>query len=182
MGGGTSKGNLTHYRNLIPEGDSLLSVLLIGVDRVTDSSSMEDFHQCSLENIWKEELGSTFSSWCTAVLDNVGYDKDNIIRFDAILNALVERGLSDVLQISSFLEELDFSGAQDGRDAERILLTSLNRFGLPFLGNFRSSNIRTIGTYIDDALAFFSYDSFLDERNREKALQSIDDFQRGKLR
>ena len=25
-----------------------------------------------------------------------------------ILNALVERGLSDVLQISSFLEELDF--------------------------------------------------------------------------
>jgi DNA phosphorothioation-dependent restriction protein DptH len=175
------RGNLTHYRNLISEGTSLLSVLLIGVDRVTDSSSMEDFHQCSLENIWKEELGSTFSGWCTAVLDNVGYDKDNIIRFDAILNALVERGLSDVLQISTFLEELDFSGAQDGRDAERILLTSLNGFGLPFLGNFRSSNIRTIGTYIDDALAFFSYDSFLDDRTRDKALRSIDDFKQGKL-
>ena len=63
--------------------DFLLSVLLIGVDRVTDSSSMEDFHQCSLENIWKEELSSSFSGWCTAVLDNVGYDNDNIIRFDA---------------------------------------------------------------------------------------------------
>lgn len=175
------KGNLTQYRNLIPEGDSLLSVLLVGVDRVTDASSMEDFHQCSLENIWKEELNSSFSNWCTAVLDNVGYDNDNIFRFDAILNALVERGLSDVLQISSFLEALNFAGAQDGRDAERVLLTSLNRFGLPFLGNFRSSNIRTIGTYIDDALAFFSYDSFLDERNREKALQSIDDFHRGNL-
>lgn len=174
-------GNLTLYRNLIPEGDSLLSVLLVGVDRVTDASSMEDFHQCSLENIWKEELHSSFSGWCTAVLDNVGYDNDNIIRFDTILNALVERGLSDVLQISSFLETLDFMGAQDGRDAERILLTSLNRFGLPFLGNFRSSNVRTIGAYIDDALAFFSYDSFLDERNRDKALRLIDDFRNNKL-
>lgn len=172
------KGNLTAYRNLMPEDHALLLVLLIGVDRVTDASSMADFHHCDLNAIWNEELGGTFVSWARSVLHNVGYDEDNVRRFDWVLQGLLERGLADVLQVSTFLEEIDFSSAQDGRDAEKILLNSLGKFGLPRFGNFRFSNARAFGAYLEDAVAFFSYDAFLDERARQKALKAIEGFER----
>ena len=174
------KGNLTVYRNLIPEDSSLLVVLLIGVDRVTDSSSMADFHHCDFGTIWEEELSGSFAKWTSAILDNVGYDEENLKRFDWVLHALVERGLADVLQISKLLQNLDLSGAQDGRDAEKILLSSLGIFGLPGFGNFRFSNARAFGLYLDDAVAFFTYDAYLDERNRRKSLKAIEQFDRNK--
>lgn len=174
--------SLTYYRNFIREkADACLVVLLIGVDRVTDSSSMEDFHQCSFQNIWREELESTYSAWSHSVLKNVAYEEDTIRHFDTLLNSLTNRGLADALQISTFLETLDFTPAQDGRDAERILLTNLETFGLPLLGNFRPSSTRNIAGYIDDALEFFSYDAFLDDRAREKTLKVIGSFAEKKL-
>lgn len=175
------KGNLTVYRNLIPENHALLIVLLIGVDRVTDSSSMADFHHCNLGTIWNEELGGTFDSWVRKVIDKVGYDEVNVRHFDSVLQALLERGLADVLQVSTLLEDLDLSAAQDGRDAERVLLNGLSRFGLPGFGNFRFSNARSFGPYLDDAVGFFSYDTFLNERARQKALKTIEVVERNDL-
>ncbi|MFB3788958.1 MAG: ATP-binding protein [bacterium] len=171
--------NLTGYRNHPPVADGLTVMLLIGVDRVTDSSSMADFHHCDPPTIWKEELGGKFSSWICAVLDNlsIGYENDTVEHFNSILNPLVERGLADVLQISTLLEELHLSAAQDGRDAEKVLLSSLKRFGLPDFGAFKFTGKQAFRTYIDDAVSFFSYTTYLNERNRKKALDAIDKFE-----
>lgn len=173
------KENLTTYRNLTPSGLVLTVVLLVGVDRVTDAASMADFHHCDLGTIWEEELAGSFAKWVRAVLEpTVGYEEDTVQHFDRILQPLVERGLADILQISSLLQDLDLTAAQDGRDAERVLLSSLGRFGLPEFGSYKFATPRPFGAYLDDAGSFFSYDSFLEERNRQKALKAIDDFVR----
>jgi len=169
--------NLTGYRNITSEDGKALLVLLIGVDRVTDAASMSDFHQCDLRTVWERELGGSFGRWVRTALDaGIGYEDDTIQHFDWILQPLVERGLADVLQVSSLLQDLDLSAAQDGRDAERVLLSSLGRFGLPEFGSFKFSTPRAFGPYLDDALAFFAYDAFLEDRNRKKALKAIDSF------
>ena len=173
------RGNLTGYRNLIHEDASVLVVLLIGVDRVTDSSSMSDFHHCDFETIQFRELGDSFAAWTRVALDrSVGYDEETIQRFDWILKPLVERGLADILQISSLLQDLDLAAAQDGRDAEKALLNGLSRFGLPEFSNVRLATPRAFVPYLDDALELFSYDAFLDDRNRQKALKALAAFEK----
>jgi len=171
------KENLTGYRNITSEEGKAALVLLIGVDRVTDSTSMSDFHHCDLQTVWEHELGGSFGKWARAALDNgIGYEDDTIKHFDWVFQPIVERGLADVLQVSSLLQELDLSAAQDGRDAERVLLSSLDRFGLPEFSSFKFSTPLAFGGYLDDAVAFFAYDTFLEERNRKKALKAIDSF------
>jgi len=164
---------LTRFR----ESKSL--TLLIGVDLVTDSSSLEDFHHCDLQTIWQEELKSTFEAWVQSALTSasVGYDEDTAEHFDWVLKPLIDRGLADILQISTLLQELDWRGAQDGRDAERILLEGLGRFGLPRFSGFRFTSSKALGGYLDNALGFFSYDAFLDPAQRKKKLETIDKFQ-----
>jgi len=171
-------GTLTSYRHQMPEGNAKLVVLLIGVDRVTDASSLEDFHQCDFRTIWDEELQSSFDPWIRAKLDeaSIGYEAETVTHFNWVLRPVVERGLADVLQISSLLQELDLREAQDGRDAERVLLTSLGRFGLPQFGNFRFTTPKALGAYLDQALAFFSYDAFMEAPARKKALQAVERF------
>ena len=169
--------NLTGYRNIASEEGISALVLLIGVDQVTDAASMSDFHQCDLQTVWERDLGSSFGKWVRSALEpGIGYEDDTIQHFDWILCPLVERGLADVLQISTLLESLDLSAAQDGRDAEKVLLASLGRFGLPHFGSFKFSTPRAFGVYLDDALAFFSYDLFIEERNRKKATNAINSF------
>jgi hypothetical protein len=151
--------NLTSYRNLMQDDGLLLVVLLIGVDRVIDASSMADFHHCDLQTIWQEELDRSFDKWIRSILNDkhIGYDNETVQRFNWILQPLVERGLADVLQVSTLLQDLDLTAAQDGRDAEKALLGSLGRFGLPEFGNFKFSTPRAFGVYLDNALSFFSY-------------------------
>jgi len=169
--------NLTGYRNIASEGGKAALVLLIGVDRVTDTASMSDFHQCGLQTVWERVLGNSFGKWVRSALEpGIGYEEDTLQHFDWILCPLVERGLADVLQISTLLESFDLSAAQDGRDAEKVLLASLGRFGLPHFVSFKFSNPHAFGAYLDDALAFFSYDLFIEDRNRKKAITAIDAF------
>ncbi len=107
---------------------------------------------------------------------HIGYDNETVQRFNWVLQPLVERGLADVLQVSTLLQDLDLTAAQDGRDAEKVLLGSLGRFGLPEFGNFKFSTPRAFGVCLDNALSFFSYNTFLEDRKREKALKTIDTF------
>jgi len=169
--------NLTGYRNIASQDGKAALVLLIGVDRVTDAASMSDFHQCDLQTVWERELGSSFGKWVRSAFEpGIAYEDDNIQHFDWILCPLVESGLADVLQVSSLLQNLDLSAAQDGRDAEKIMLASLGQFGLPHFGSFKFSTPRAFGAYLDDALAFFSYDLFIEDRNRKKAITAIHAF------
>jgi len=155
------------------------AVLLIGTDLIMDSSSLEDFHHCDLRTIWQEELKGTFEPWVQNALRDasVGFDEDTAEHFDWVLKPLVERGLADVLQISTLLQELSWREAQDGRDAERILLDGLGRFGLPRLSGFRFTSSKALGGYLDHALGFFSYDAFIDPTQRKKKRETIDKFQ-----
>lgn len=155
------------------------AVLLIGTDLITDASSLEDFHHCNLRTIWEDELKRTFEPWVQQALRDaaVGFDEDTAEHFDWVLKPLVDRGLADVLQISTLLQEANWREAQDGRDAERILLDSLGRFGLPRLSGFRFTSAKALGGYLDHALAFFSYDAFIDPTQRKKKRQTIDKFQ-----
>lgn len=171
------QGNLTSYRNIPVSEDKLLTVLLIGVDKVTDSSSLADFYHCDFRIIW-EELDQSFAPWVQAILDEakVGFEHDTVAHFDSILRAILTRGVGDVIQISTFLENLDLTTAQDGRDAEDLLLRNLGSFGLPLFTGYRFSGRRTFGPYIDDALSFFSYNDFLERSAQKKALETIDKF------
>jgi len=171
------QGNLTSYRNLSNKKDGLLIVLLIGVDRVTDASSLLDFHHCDFNTIW-EDLDKNFSPWIKQLFDKsfIGFEEETVKHFNYILISLINKGLSDILQISTLLEELNLSTAQDGRDAEQILLQSLSRFGLPLFIGYKFTSQKSFGPYIDGAIDFFTYNAFLEERSRNKALKSIDDF------
>jgi len=170
--------NLTSYRNLIVDGSKTLVVLLIGVDRITDSSSLADFHHCNLEVIWDRELGCSFRDWIHQKFEGnqIGYEKESVEHFDWILQPIVKHGLADILQISTLLQEIDLNAVQDGRDAENQLLNSLDRFGLPDFGNYRFATKADFGKYIDLAVAFFSYDAFLEERKRNLAVKTIKEF------
>jgi len=172
------RGNLTSYRNIASTDDQLLVVLLIGADRVTDSSSLADFHHCDHSTIWNVELKRSFSIWLQSRLEesSIAFEDETIAHMDEILQPLVERGLADILQISLLLENLNLVSAQDGRDAENILLSGLRCFGLPSFIGFRFSGRRSFGPYLDDAVSFFSYDKFLEDRSRQSALRTIEKF------
>jgi hypothetical protein len=171
-------GTLTSYRHRPASGETRPIVLLFGVDRVTDASSLEDFHHCDLQTIWEDELQRCFDAWIAAKLDDcsIGYEDDTFIHFNWVLLPVVERGLADVLQISTLLQQLELSEAQDGRDAEKVLLNSLDRFGLPPFGSLRFTTPKAFGAYLDQSLSFFSYESFMEDRSRKKALNTVDTF------
>lgn len=171
-------GNLTGYRNARSKDDRSFVLLLIGVDRVTDSASLADFHHCDYGTIWTAELRQSFRPWIRAKFaeSSIGFEDESIAHFDQVLRAVVERGLGDILQVSSLLEELDLSAAQDGRDAETTLLVSLGRFNLPSFSGFQFSGRRSFGPYLEDAVAFFSYDALLEDRARQSVLKTIGTF------
>ena len=172
-----TKGNLTSYRNLTNTENTLLVILLIGVDKITDSSSLVDFHHCDFNSIW-DDLGHCFVPWIKELFyeSAIGYEEETVKNFDDILQAIIEKGLSDILQVSTFLENLDLKGAQDGKDAEQILLQSLKYFGLPLFIGYDFISSKPFGFYIDKAIAFYSYTMFLEERSHKKAIKAIDGY------
>jgi len=174
-----NRGNLTSYRNAATsDPGKVLVILLIGVDRVTDSSSLADFHQCDVPTIWRMELKRSCGQWSSAVLEanEISFEDETLVHFDKVLIPLIKRGLVDVFQVSTLLETLDLSTSQIGPDAEKALLGSLNRFGLPLFIRYRFSTRPGFGVYIDDAINFFNYDAFLEDRSQRKALTTIDKF------
>jgi len=171
-------GNLTHYRNAGTVGaDKAGLLVLVGTDKVMDASGLADFHQCNIETVWREQLKGTFAPWVEKRLTaaHVAYDEDTIDRFDMVLNALLAQGRGDILQIADLLRDLplEHHGIQNGKQAENLLLRSLERFGMPSFCGFVFSKRRSLSPYIERAALFFSYDLFLEERTRDKALEAI---------
>jgi DNA phosphorothioation-dependent restriction protein DptH len=175
--------NLTFYRNTSPhEPSKILFILLIGINRITDASSLSDFHCCDLRTIWEEELLFSFKKWTKKIFENsaIGFEKNHIEHFDEVLKTLIGKGIADILQISDLLDNLYLSVAQDGGTAEKILLKNLNCFELPSLVGYKFSNKQLLGSYIDDAKDFFNYVSFLEESVRKNAIEKITAFKNDK--
>ncbi|MEN6643975.1 MAG: DUF87 domain-containing protein [Armatimonadia bacterium] len=167
------QGSLTAVRN----GLGPLTVL-VGVDLITDRSGLADFHHCGPEVVWGQEMEGSFTPWVREVLTgaHIAYETDTYQRFDEVLKPLVDRGLADILQVSSLLETMDLAACQDGRDAERLLLRSLGLHRLPHFTGYRFGSHVSFGPYLDDAVGFYSYDAFMEARPRDKALRAIDAF------
>ncbi len=171
-------GNLTSYRNSAAVGtDKLGLVVLVGTDKVTDASGLADFHQCNIQTIWQEKLKKSFATWIENRLSeaHVAYEEGTIDHFDMVLDALRTNGRGDALQIASLLAELPLEkqGVQSGKQAERLLLRSLGKVGMPSFSGFSFSRQKSLNSYIENAGRFFSYDLFLEERTKEKALEAI---------
>lgn len=176
------KDNLTGYRNRPTENGRSCIIVLIGVDRVTDAASMADFHHCTLQTVWDQVLSRSFEDWVRRALDkNIGYEEDTVNHFNLILKALVQLVPIDVLQISTLLQELDLSAAQDGYDAVKVLLASFGRFSLPNFRSFTFSSSKAFAHYLGDALDFFDYKPYFEARERRKQLVKIDAFIEQKL-
>ncbi len=174
------KGNLTRFRNASPpENGNLDLVVLAGADKVLDASSLADFYRCGIPAVWRQMSGN-FNIWVKKRLDeaNIGRHRidQTIGHFNTVLNDLVEQGCADLFQISRLLNALplETTGAQDGRDAEKVLLKNLGRFNLPNLVGFKFGKRKKLRPYLELAARFYRYDLYLEENKRKKALNTID--------
>lgn len=174
------KGNLTVYRNASPPEEGKLGlVILAGADQVLDASSLADFYRCGIPAVW-HQMGGDFHTWVKECLDKAHIARHTpdktIDHFHTVLQDLEEQGCADLFQISRLLYDLPLerSGAQDGRDAEKVLLQNLGRFNLPNLIGFRFGNNKKLGPYLEQAARFFRYDLYLEESKRKNALKTID--------
>ena len=171
------RGNLTWYRNAPPpENGRLGLVVLVGADKVLDASGLADFYRCGPESVWRH-MEEGFESWVQKRLDkaHVGYDDKTVEHYHMVLLGLVEQGCGDLFQISRLLDDLplETAGAQDGRDAERVLLSNLGCFQLPNLSGFKFGKNGKLRPYLEQAIRFFRYDLYMEESKRNKALQTI---------
>lgn len=171
-------GNLTGYRNASPpENGNLGLAVLVGADKVLDASGLADFYRCGPASVW-QQMGGSFDKWIRLSLDkaHVGYDGKTVEHFNTVLWDLVEQGCTDLFQISRLLNELPFTevGAQDGREAEKVLLKNLERFQLPNLAGFKFVGRKKIRPFLEQAIRFFRYDLYLEESKRRKALSTIE--------
>ena len=174
------KGNLTGYRNAPPpENGKIGVVVLAGADKVLDASSLADFYRCGISAVW-HQMGGRFNTWVQKRLDKAHVARHapdkTIDHFHTVLHDLVEQGCADLFQISRLLFELPLeeNGAQDGRDAEKILLQNLKRFHLPNLVGFKFGQNKRLRPYLEQAARFFRYDLYLEDNKRKKALNTID--------
>jgi DNA phosphorothioation-dependent restriction protein DptH len=173
-----AENHLTAARNekRNPQTEDVLVTVLIGSDQVPDQASLYDFYRLDYQTLWEQWLQGTFSPWLRRRLREASVEAESVhIAFmDEILKSLVDTSLADLIRISNFLESIDLSKAQDGRDAIRVLIESLECFRLPCMKGLMSAKRKVrIRHYIKSAVEFFNYGSFLDKQGRKKAIQKI---------
>lgn len=171
------RGSLTYYRsNISPVTDKINLVILCGADQVTDAGSLEDFNVCDLETVWEAEMDCSFQSWARAKLQSIGvvYEPAQLKEFDKLMKPLLDQGRADLLQVSTWLGDMDLNSAGTVREALEIMLGRYDDFQLPKftrypLGRKQSS----LSPYIEKANAFFAYTMFLDSKERDRATKAI---------
>ena len=170
--------NLTYLRNKIkaPELDTLITVLA-GYEDIDDQGGLGDFFHLDQLSIWEICLKKSFRSWLELSLqdwinidDHIAYVKD----MDVLFVSLYNNGLADLLSISRYLQNHDFTGVSSGNEAYRIVLEDLKPFALPKMIGLESKKTRkSFSVYQSAALQFFNYSSLLSTAQRNKALQRI---------
>ena len=180
-----TSGNLTGYRNAPPPANGKLGlVVLVGADKVTDASGLQDFFRCDPASVWLEQMEESFGTWTRKRLQqaHVAYDDATVDHFDLVLKSLVSQGCADLFQIARLLRDLplEAGGAQDGKDAEQTLLKGLRDLRLPSFCGFSFTRRKALVPYLTAAVRFFRYDIFLEESTRTKALAAVQLLQREK--
>jgi len=173
------RGNLTYYRsNVETAPDKLSLIVLCGADRVTDAASLADFYSCDPQMIWEMKMRCSFKNWIVPKLQSIGiqhFDNKDIQNFDRVLIPLLKSGRGDIIQISDWLEDIDLNYASDISHALKIILSSFNYFDLPLFTSFPiNQKRRQLTPYINRATEFFNYTLFLEPKQRQKAVKTID--------
>lgn len=173
--------HITYYRNIVStSADRFALILLVGVDQVTDQAGLEDFYLIDRRVIWNQLMDGCFESWLRPWLSDrqIACEEDHLGQIDLFLQTLQSCQIMDLVRVSSFLEELNLSAAQDGRDVLRAMGRNLFSFGLPLIRNLpQITKRKALEGYINDAIAFFGYHDYIDETRRKKALKAIAAFQ-----
>ncbi len=173
--------NLTRLRNEVrtPNVDFLV-ILLAGYEHITDQASLRDFYHLDRTAVWQICLKKSFVSWVELAFGSMfdlNDSKKEIQAIDGIFKALYEEGRADPLQISSFLESLDYSGVMSGRDAYRLVLDNFTWFKVPRMGSIAKHSGKTgFKKFLNAALDFHDYSTFRDIKDREKALKNLEKF------
>lgn len=175
-----SENNLTRLRNLDAHANKSRIVLLAGYEHIPDQASLRDFFQLNEKAIWEICLQKSFSSWVQVALRNrvdVEDGQREIRAISEMLRDLYHHGSGDLVSISLFLEQTDFSTVMTATDALRVVADNLGYFGLPRMpGIVRGVARRSVKGYITPAQEFFNYARFLDAPARDKALARVKSF------
>ena len=172
---------LTFYRNLklddLPEYDNLI-IILIGIDQARDNASLHDFFRVDARTIWENALQQSFHLWVSKIFEKhaIHAEEEQFEEIDSLLKQLHRNGAGDLLQVVNFLEQLDFSGIQDGKDALLFMYENLSFWDLPKLKELPYQNRNNLPKYVQDAATFFSYQNFLKSAGRSNAIKQLDRF------
>lgn len=173
-----TRDSLVYYRGIDAVLDKFSLVILIGVDRVTDASSLSDFDTCEPDLIWKIDMKQSFRSWIEDKLQKGGihdYEDEDLNVFDRILKPILNSGHGDLFQISEWLYNLDINGIDDTEEMQRHILGNLQKFSLPLISRFPLKNKkRDISLYFNKSKDFFKYSLFIETLQRDKAIKAID--------
>ena len=172
---------LTFYRNLklddLPGYDNLI-IILIGIDQARDNASLHDFFLVDARTIWERSLHHSFHSWVSKIFENysIHAEEKQFEEIDLLLKQLHRNGAGDLLQVVNFLEQLDFSSVQDGKDALLFMYENLSFWDLPKFKELPYQNRNNLPKYVKDAATFFSYQNFLKSAGRSNAIKQLDWF------
>ncbi len=173
--------NLTSLRNLLkkPDDDGLV-LLLAGYDHIDDQASLQDFFHLDQDAIWSICLDATFKTWVIDALKKYVNPEDNesdVAKISAMLKDLYDYGLADLLDISKYLQNMDFSIALSTGDAYKLILKNLLPFNLPsMIGLSRRYTRKGFHRYIVPAQEFFNYSMFIDASSRKKYNKRIEEY------
>ena len=169
-------GSLTAWRNWSGNSARFSLLVLCGTDRVTDAGSLADFNQCDPETLWVHQMRKSFLPWMTRKMAMAGLQTGTRDRraFDRLLVPLLEHGKADLMRIGEWLDQIDITGAQGVRDVQQRLLDKMTAFRLPRFSRFPlTRESASLGTYIGRAGEFFDYSMFLEDKKREKAVETV---------
>lgn len=179
--------NLTSLRNQMrDESTDCLIIVLAGYEYINDKESLRDFFRLDQESVWGNCLRKSFVPWVNLALREYVNPDDNVSEFEEIssfLNTIYDLGLSDLVAVSSFLESLDthFRKIMNGADAYPIILENLGYFNLPNLsGVIRGKARRNVRRYVISAHDFFNYSMFLEAKDRNRAVDTVDRYWRSR--
>lgn len=173
--------HLTAARNITLDASKfdLLVIVLIGYDKVSDQASLADFYRLDSDIIWNQILKRSFSAWIRTWLKEkaIEYEDDHVERIDELLIALDNSYVADLVKISQFLENINVTDAQDGRDILRCIVDNLHFFTLPKMtGLVTGKQRQRFIDYFTNAIDFFNYSQFIEKTKRTKAISTIDKY------
>lgn len=173
------RGNLTAARNEFVLGDvnKCKILILVGSDLIQDSSSLEHVLNCGLDEIWKYELNSSFSSWIYKIAEEKNILVPNDSSMTNVNNLLcVVKEHSDLAVVSSFLSDLDYSSVQDREiSLFKLISSSMYKIGFASMMNVKTTkkweSRLSSSLYLADDV--FSKQYLIDEKKAAKVLDNI---------